>query len=91
MPQTRYDLAIHGYDEDNASDTAETRSVTVLHDPAKIVVILGSPGAEDHDLPDLCIEWQPKKGWCVYAHGHGSDEVQVKLVMNPDSVQLESV
>lgn len=82
---------VRGFNPETGYPIEEERIVDVISDSERLVVVLGCPGVEDVDRPDLCIEWQPGKGWCIYAHGHGSDEVQAKLVMNPDSVLLEAV
>lgn len=81
-------LTVQGYDETLCEFVPERREVEFFHDGDRIILVMGDPAVEDHDRPDLCIEWHPGTGWCVYAHGHGSDEVQAKLILNPDSVEI---
>ena len=87
----RHEFDMLGYDPEKGECTKEARKVEIFAEDERMIVVLGCPGVEDHERPDLCIEWQPNKGWCVYVHGHGSDEVQMKLVLNPDSVVSEEL
>ena len=44
------------------------------------------PGKREVEI--FNIKRHPGTGWCVYVHGHGSDEVQPKIILNPDSVEI---